>query len=188
MSSDPVLTEIAGRQRDLRQLAVAMCIFVAIAGALAELAVAWVWLSPMLVAEWVAPRLGLAAGQFATDGATRLAGFAVSSIPLLVVFYLLHQAYELFDGYRLGRVFTADAALRIRRIGMSALALAALRPLAVTALGLVLTAANSPGQRMLVLGVSVEDLMLIAFGGLILGIGHVMVMANLLAEDASQIV
>lgn len=165
-----------------------MCVFVAVAGALAELAVAWIWLSPDLVAELVAPRIGLAGSAITTDGATRLAGFAVSSVPLLVVFCLLHQAYELFDGYRLGRVFTADAAQRIRRIGFSALALAVLRPATTTALGLVLTTANPPGQRMLVIGFSIEDLMLAAFGGLIVAIGHVMVMANALAEDASQIV
>ncbi len=181
-------SDLDRHRRRLQRLAAAMCVFVAVTGALAELAVAWVWLSPGLVVDLVAPRIGLAPSAIATDGATRLAGFAVSSVPLMVVFYLLHQAYEVFDAYRRGLVFTADAVRRIRRIGLSALALAVLRPATQTLLGLVLTAANPPGQRMLVIGVSVEDLMLAAFGGLIVAIGHVMGLANALAEDASQIV
>lgn len=172
----------------LGRFAAVMCFVVAIGGALAELALAWVWLSPSLVETLVAPRIGLAAGVAALDGGTRLVGFAVSMLPLSVLLYALHQAYKLFDAYRLGNVFTLDAPVRLRRIGQSMLALAVLRPLTATLLGLVLTASAPPGQRILAIGISIDDYMIAVFGGLILAIGHVMVEAARLAEDNRQIV
>ncbi|MEQ1612422.1 MAG: DUF2975 domain-containing protein, partial [Hyphomicrobiaceae bacterium] len=117
-----------------------------------------------------------------------LAGFAVSMIPMTVLLYLLHQAYALFDAFRLGNVFTADAPVRLRRIGSCMVALALLRPLAATLLGLALTWSNPPGQRILAIAISIDDYMIAAFGGLVLAIGHVMVDAARLADDNRQIV
>lgn len=172
----------------LGRLSALLCVACALTGAAAELVLAWVWLSPSLVESLVAPRLGLAGASLALDGATRLIGFAVSMLPMLVLFYVLHQASALFDGYRLGRVFTAAAPLRLRRIGLGLVALAGLRPVTATLLGLVLTYANAPGQRMLVIGFSLDDVLLALVGGLIVAIGHVMVEANALAEDQRAII
>jgi hypothetical protein len=55
-------------------------------------------------------------------------------------------------------------------------------------LGLTLTWANPPGQRVLIFTFSIEDFMVAVFGGLVLAIGHVMVEATRLAEDNRQIV
>jgi len=165
-----------------------MCVVVAVGGALAELALIWVWLSPSLVETLVVPRLGLGAYSVSLDGWTRAAGFAVSMLPMVVVGYLLHQAYALFDGYRLGNVFTDAAPIRLRRIGMCMLALAVLRPVTTTLLGIVLTMSNPPGQRIVSIGISIDEYMIAAFGGLILAIGHVMVEAKRLADDNLQII
>jgi len=45
----------------LGRLSAFMCVVVAVGGALAELALIWVWLSPSLVETLVVPRLGLGA-------------------------------------------------------------------------------------------------------------------------------
>jgi Protein of unknown function (DUF2975) len=172
----------------LGRLSAFMCVVVAVGGALAELALIWVWLSPGTVEMFMVPRLGLGAAPVALDGWTRLAGFLVCMVPMAVLGYLLHQAYELFDSYRLGNVFTATAPVRLRRIGFCMVALAILRPLTATLLGLLLTMVNPPGQRILAIGLSLDDYMIAAFGGLILAIGHVMVEAKRLADENRQIV
>ncbi len=172
----------------VRWISSIMCFVVAIGGALAELALAWVWLSPAHVQSLIVPHLGLGATPVTLDFSTRLVGFAVSMIPLAVLFYALHQAYELFNNYRLGQLFTADAPVRLRRIGVAMLLLAVLRPFSGALLGLILTMANPQGQQILSIGLSLDDYMIATFGGLILAIGHVMVEAKRLADDHSQIV
>jgi Protein of unknown function (DUF2975) len=180
--------DAAGSPHALRRIGAIMCFVVAIGGALAELALAWVWLSPGYIETLVAPHIGLAGVPVAVDGGTRLLGFLVSMIPLSVLFYALHQAYALFDGYRLGQLFTSDGPVRLRRIGLCMLALAVLRPVTGTVLGLILTAANPDGQQVLALGISIEDYMIATFGGLILAIGHAMAEAARLADDHRQII
>jgi hypothetical protein len=172
----------------LSKIAAVMCIVVAVGGALAELALLWVWLSPGSVEAFVVPHLGLGTTPVALGSGQRVAGFLISMIPLSVLFYALHQAYELFDGYRCGDVFSAKAPVRLRRIGFAMLALAPLRPLTNAALGALLTSLNPPGQKLLVLGLSIDDYMIALFGGLILAIGHVLVEANRLADDHRQII
>ena len=175
-------------QSDLHRIAAIMCFAIAIGGALAEVVLAWVWLYPDYVKAYVVPHLGIAGVPIALDFGARILGFLVSMIPLSILFFALHQAYELFDGLRLGNIFTGEAPYRLRRIGLSMLALAALRPITSTLLGPVLTASNPPGQRMLSLGLSTDDYMIGLFGGLILAIAHVMVEAARLADDNRQIV
>lgn len=172
----------------LGRLSAAMCFVVAIGGALTELALCWVWLDASLVERLLVPRLALGAVPVATDGLTRMLGFAVSMLPMAVLIYLLHQAYAVFDAYRLGHVFEARVPDRLRRIGLSLVALAALQPLSTTLLGVVLTMGNPPGQRIVAIGISLDDYLLAAIGGLLVAIGHVMTEAVRLDEDARQIV
>jgi Protein of unknown function (DUF2975) len=180
--------ETATNQSDLRRIAAVMCFAIAIGGALAEVALAWIWLSPDYVAAHVVPHLGLAGAPAALDFGTRLTGFFVCMIPLSVIFFASHQAYELFENFRLGNIFVSSAPVRLRRIGLSMLALAVLQPLTSTLLGLALTATNPDGQRILSIGFSMNDYMFGLFGGLILAIAHVMVEAARMAEDHRQII
>ena len=181
-------TPVPDRLNTIRWIGATMCFAVAIGGALAELALAWIWLFPDYVESLVVPQLGLGPVPVVLTWQTRLAGFAVSMIPLSVLVYALHQAYELFNCYRLGDIFNAQGPARLRRIGFSMLLLAVLRPITNMLLGIILTISNPPGQQIVALSVSLDDYMIATFGGLILAIGHVMVEAKRLADDHSQIV
>lgn len=172
----------------LGRLSAAMCVVVAVGGALAELGLAWIWLSPGLIETYVLPRLGLAASHVTLTAPVRFGGFLICMLPMAVLLFMLHQAYELFDSFRLGRVFAEGVPLRLRRIGLCLIALAVLRPVTGALLSVALTAANASGQRMLVLSISLDDYMIAALGGLILAIGHVMIEANRLADESRQIV
>ncbi|MFA5902142.1 MAG: DUF2975 domain-containing protein [Hyphomicrobium sp.] len=172
----------------LGRLSALMCVVVAVGGALAEIALAWVWLTPSWVEAYVVPHLALRGVPVAFDLTTRLMAFAASMIPMAVLLYLLHQAYALFDAFRIGNVFTTEAPIRLRRIGSCIVALAILRPLTATLLGLILTWSNPPGQRILALSLGIDDYMIAALGGLVLAIGHVMAEAARIADDNRQIV
>jgi hypothetical protein len=172
----------------LGRLSAFMCVAVAIVGVFAELALAWVWLSPDYVASMVVPRLGLANAPALIDGWTRFLGFLVSMVPMGVLLFMLHQSFKLFDAYRRGDVFTDDAPKRLRRIGLSMVALAPLCPLAAAALGMLMTSANPPGQRILAIGIGLDDMLIGILGGMVLAIGHVMVEAKRLADENRQIV
>jgi len=167
----------------LGRLSAIMCVVVALGGALAEIALGWVWLDPDHVNSLIVSRIGIVGVPVNLDGMTRAAGFAVSMVPMLVLFFILHQAYALFDAYRVGNVFSADAPVRLRRIGLGMILLGALRPITLTVLGIVLTIANPPGQRILSVAISIDDYMIAAFGGLILAIGHVMAEAKRLSDE-----
>jgi hypothetical protein len=172
----------------LRRLSTFMCAVVVVGGFLAELGLIWVWLSPSAVETLVVPRLGLEGMPVTLDVWTRTMGFAVCMLPMAVLVWLLYHAYALFDGYRLGHLFTDEAPLRLRRIGLSLLALALLRPVTATLLGVVLTLSNPPGQRLFSIGISIDDYIIAAIGGLLLSIGHVMVEAKRLADENRQII
>jgi hypothetical protein len=165
-----------------------MCVAVIVGCALTLIVTLWVWLEAANVEALVVPRLGLAHVPVALDLPTRLTGLAVSMIPVLVLFYMLHQAYQLFSAYRHGNVFTAKAPVQLRRIGLGLVVLAFVRPLRVAALAALLTASNPPGERIVSIGFSLDDFMLAALGGLILVIGHVMVEAKRLADESREIV
>jgi hypothetical protein len=179
-ASDPLLR--------LRRLSAVMCVVIPAAATLTMAALVLVWLSPHQVATLLAPRLGLADVALAHDPRTRLLGFLVSMVPVSVLLGALAQAYRLFAGFRAGHTVSSDAAVRLRRIGMAMLAIAALRPLTGAILSALLTAANAPGQQHLVLGISSDDWMIATFGGLILAIGHVMVEAARLADENRQFI
>jgi Protein of unknown function (DUF2975) len=165
-----------------------MCAVVVVGGFLAELGLIWIWFSPGAVETLVVPRLGLEGIPVTLDVWTRTMGFAVCILPMAVLVWLLYHAYALFDGYRLGHVFTDEAPVQLRRISLSLLALAFLRPVTATLLGVVLTLSTPPGQRFFAIGVSIDDYIIAAIGGLLLAIGHVMVEAKRLADDNRQIV
>jgi hypothetical protein len=172
----------------LGQLPVIMCVVIAAGGLLALAAAAWVWAEPDYVSAFVVPRLGLVNVPVTLDGATRLEGFAISMIPMLLLFFMLYQAYVLFDSFRLGSVFADDAPARLRRIALSLIALAALRPVTGALTGAALTASNPAGQRILAFGLSIDDYMIAALGGLLLVLARVFLEANRLSDENRHIV
>jgi Protein of unknown function (DUF2975) len=172
----------------LGQLPVIMCVVIAAGGLLALAAAAWVWAVPDYFSAFVVPRLGLVNVPVTLDGATRLEGFAISMIPMLLLFFMLYQAYALFGSFRIGSVFADDAPARLRRIALGLIALAALRPVTGALIGAALTASNPAGQRILAFGLSIDDYMIAALGGLLLVLARVFLEANRLSDENRQIV
>ena len=172
----------------IRRLSLVMQIVVVFGAVLAELGMAWVWISPTIVESVVVSRLQIPMADVTLDGQTRLIGFLISSLPLMVIFYALYQAFCLFAGYRKGEIFTVEASIRLRRIAVAILGAVAIGPFVQAALSIALTADALPGRRHLVLQFSLNDYLAATLGGLLLAIALVMPEAVRIAEENRRIV
>ena len=112
----------------------------------------------------------------------------VIAVPIGVMVWGLWHVRALFRDFAEGRVFTSNAAHHLQRFGVSVLAQAPLGPLTATALGLALSLGNPPGQRYLVLTLSITDYFALIVGGVLVAIAAVMREATLLADENASFV
>lgn len=95
----------------------------------------------------------------------------------------LLSAVQLFNGYLKGEIFTQAAARRVRFIGWMIVLIAPLS-VAVNTLGhAIFTLWLKPGTLSISLGFDDGDILALAFGLLVVVIGHVMVRALDIAEE-----
>ncbi|MEM9343045.1 MAG: DUF2975 domain-containing protein [Pseudomonadota bacterium] len=109
-------------------------------------------------------------------------------VPGLAVLYAIWQCQALFKLYRLGHTLSAEAAQRIRQIGMGCLAAALLSILVRPVQVLILTAANAPGERAVAISFSSGDVGFALAGGLMIVIGATMAEAARIAEEHKAII
>jgi hypothetical protein len=148
----------------------------------------WVWSSPERIAHFVAANLGVNVATLNLAPSTRWLGVLVSLLPVAAGWFALLQIWRLFGGYGRGEVFTLEAIQRLRRLAMGLLAVALAQVVARSATGVVLTLHLPPGERLLVVGFSSHDYVLLVFGLLLWAIAWVMVEATRLARENEQFV
>ena len=78
---------------------------------------------------------------------TKIAGFFISSIPLIVKLIVLYSLIKLFRLYEHLEFFSAQNVLRIRNTGYALLLLEIINPITDFLLGFVITSGNPPGFR-----------------------------------------
>ena len=178
----------AARQARLRRL----CLWVralVLLGAIGQVAVLGsFWASPDWIAR-AAPQMTDLAGQAITlDARARWLGAAASLLPLALCWYGLWQLWQLFGHYARGQALTAEAQQPLQRFAWALLLMAPAGPLFRAALGVALTLGNPPGQRMLSIGISSNDYLLLLVGLVLLAIATVMAEAVRAAEENRQFV
>lgn len=158
-------------------------------GALAQAAV-WgsFWSSPEWIAQSAPQMTDLAGHAITLDARARWLGAAVSLLPLALCWYGLWQLWRLFGHYARGQALTAIAQQPLRRFAWALLLMAPAGPLFRAALGVVFTLGNPPGQRVLAIGISSNDYLLLLVGLLLLAIATVMAEAVRAAEENRQFV
>lgn len=108
------------------------------------------------------------------------------AVPTGILAWGLWQLRGVFAEHRLGRVFSREAARRLRRFAAAVLASAVLQPLASAALSaLVSWSAGYPALR---LGVSSHDLLAMLIGGVMLAVACVIEEGVRLAEENASFV
>jgi hypothetical protein len=83
----------------------------------------------------------------ALDTNTKIAGFFLSSIPLLIKLVVLYSLIKLFRLYERHEFFSANNVLYIRNVGYALLLLEMQTPIVDFLLGFILTSGNPPGYR-----------------------------------------
>lgn len=122
------------------------------------------------------------------SGGELMAIWAVGAVVLAALLWVLWQMRALLDCYRRGEVLTDRAAMHILRVGQGLGLLAGLRLLSSTALVLIVTHDNPPGQRMLSIAISSDTVGLALASGLLILIGWAMRQAAEVAQENASFV
>jgi len=112
----------------------------------------------------------------------------IVAIPVGVMIWGLWHVRALFRDFAHGRVFTGTAARHLQQFGVSVLLQGPLGPLTATALGLALSLGNPPGQRYLVLTLSIHDYFALIVGGVLVAVAAVMREAARIADENASFV
>lgn len=110
----------------------------------------------------------------------------ILAVPVGILSWGLWQLRAFFAEQRSGRVFTPEAARRLRRFAGALLASAILQPLASAALSALVS--WSAGYPAVHLGLSSHDLFAILVGGLMLAVAHVIEEGVRLTEENASFV
>ena len=151
----------------------------------------------VLVAYWVntsAPELAVQANlnagavQLPLQPWQRLAGAAVTSVPLILLLIGLWHAKQCFGQFAKGQVFTVQATACLRRFAgwVAAAALAAI--VAGTATSVILTLQNPPGMRHLSVGIGSNHLFTLFFAAVVWLMAAVIGQGQALAEENQHFV
>ena len=146
------------------------------------------WSSPEWIAKVIAHEAGLDDARITVTPAVQWAGVFVGMVPISVGLFALFQVWHLFGDYGRGAIFTPGATARLRRLAWSLIGVAAVQVLARTAIGLVLTMNNPPGEKVLIVRISSDDYVVLLFGVLLLAIAWVMVEATRLAQENAEFI
>ncbi|MCV0398114.1 MAG: DUF2975 domain-containing protein [Rhizobiaceae bacterium] len=170
-----------GRIRALSRLMAWLVLFTAAALVVGILAYWWTTPSDLLRAQ-----AGLTGPGLEIGAATRVAGFAISMIPVGILIFGLVYARQCFLAFADGEIFSRRAVGRLRAFAIAVAASAALKPVAGAALSVLLSWNGEGGSVALRLGS--DTLLTLIFAGLVAVIAWVMAEAVAISEENAQFV
>lgn len=118
----------------------------------------------------------------------RLAGFAISFVPLACLVFALMAASRCFSAFAAGHFFGQGAIKNLRYFSLGLLASALLKPLAAAALSVLLSSDAPAGQHRLTLGLDSDTMLTLLAAGIIAVITWIMAEASALAEENEQFI
>ncbi|UVK45187.1 DUF2975 domain-containing protein [Mesorhizobium sp. AR07] len=118
----------------------------------------------------------------------RLAGFAISFVPLACLVIALLAARRCFGAFAAGDFFGQGAIGNLRYFGLGLLASALLKPLSAAALSVLLSWDAPAGQHRLTLGLDSDTMLTLLAAGIVAVITWVMAEAAALADENAQFI
>lgn len=115
-------------------------------------------------------------------------GAALSSVPFLVLSSALWHLRKLFLQYANGILFSASTAFHMRKVGQNIALWVGIGIIFQPIMSVWLTFTGTPGERSVMIGVTVNDFVLLYMAGCICVIAHVMSQAKELAEEHRQFI
>jgi hypothetical protein len=155
-------------------------------------AVAILTVMGLLIPDWtrnlLLAKLGLAGAELPVAPSARFIIAIIVAVPVGVILFGLFAVRALFAEFALGHVFTARSARYLQIFAATVLAQAPLGPLTALALTSALTFGNPPGQRMIAVAFSLNDLFALIIGGVLYATATVMREAARIAEENASFV
>jgi hypothetical protein len=172
----------------LRRFSKAMAMLTTLGMLLITIAMIAVFLVPDWTRNLLLARLGQAGHDLSLSPGRLIAAAAITAVPVGVLLFGLWQVRTLFLNFVDGHVFTLASARLLRDFAGAVLAQAVLGPLSSMALMLAFTLDNPPGNRQLVIALSVHDYLALIVGGVLLAVAWVMVEATRIADENASFV
>jgi hypothetical protein len=114
-------------------------------------------------------------------------GIAVMMVPIGIMMFGLWNLRQLFVGFGAGRIFTIENTRALRIFAWCAMAVIIVQFFTDGLLSFVLTLSNPPGQRVLALSLSTEQLVALFVGAVFVVIARVLEEGRKLADDNASI-
>jgi len=187
LDSDPVRVTSVVRVRRIRRLSGAMVFLCQSMPLLLVGGLLFYWFATPAVKLLLSAGLSPVAADTIGSG-TRLAGFAISMVPLSVLIWGLLQAQRCFRAFAAARFLTAEPVAGLRGFALGLLISSLVNPFATAALSVLLSWRGPPGTRTLTFNVGSDTLLLILFAGTIAVIAWVLAEAVAIAEENAQFV
>ena len=111
----------------------------------------------------------------------------VMMVPVAIMMFGLWNLRQLFAGFGAGRIFTIENTRALRIFAWSAMAVIVVQFFTDGLLTVVLTLNNPPGQRVLALSLSTEQLVALFVGAVFVVIARVLEEGRKLADDNASI-
>lgn len=124
----------------------------------------------------------------ALDWNTKIAGFCLSSVSLLIKLVVVYSLIQLFSLYQRHEFFSQENVLYIRNAGYALLLLQIVKPLSDFFLGFILTAHNPPGLRIAMMTMSETNIGVILTSLIIILISWVMTEGRKLNDEQQLII
>lgn len=172
----------------LRRFSKAMAMLTTLGMLLIAIAMIAVFLVPDWTRNLLLARLGQAGHDLSLSPGRVIAAAAITAVPVGVLLFGLWQVRTLFLNFVDGHVFTLASARLLRDFAGAVLAQAVLGPLSSTALMLAFTLDNPPGNRQLVIALSMHDYLALIVGGVLLAVAWVMMEATRIADENASFV
>jgi len=112
--------------------------------------------------------------QFPLPLPVRLAGLAVTMIPVGIMIYGITTLIQLFRLYQCGKIFQSENVACLKRLSGTLLILGFTGILTNSLLSVVLTLHHPPGERMITFGIMGQDITLFILGYVLMTIARVM--------------
>lgn len=153
------------------------------------------WVCFSVVTLWldkadVAKRYGqwLRADLSGIQDGQRVAGFALHAIICAFVIAACYAAWKLFSGYLEGRIFTLDAGIWLRRIGLFGLLAEGVDIIARPLMSMIVSVHLPQGQRMVGIALNQNDLAFLMLLTALLALAHIFTKAAEIAQENEEIV
>ena len=181
LRSEAVTMRITWWSRFLRRVSIVLVF-------LTPVGLVWTWTHFDQVAAFLPATAGIPYDPANVTPLIRIGAFFLNMVPGVIAMYGFLQLYRLFELFSIGRYFDADAIRRVRNFALTALTYGIAAPLSRFLIGVLVSMSNPPGERVFLLRISSDDLVIIFLSGVFFVIAGVWGKAKEIADENAAIV